>query len=122
MNGVDVTFAGNLVAAPELRYTQNGTAVTNLRVAVNNRKFDRDLGYYVDDDPVFLTVECWDTLAEHCVNSIKDSKQRVIITGKLKMRTYETKEGEKRTVYEVKADDVALSLKFGAAVLEDATA
>lgn len=119
MNGIGVTLVGNLTKDPELRKLPSGDVVLNMRVASNSRKFDRDASYWVDDDPVFLNVECWDDLATNCAQSLVRGS-RVIVTGKLKQREFEDNEGRKNTVYEIRAEDVALSLRFHSIILEDA--
>lgn len=115
MNGdTPVTITGNLVGDPELRFTAAGQAVATFRVASVPRVYDKASGEWRDGDGLFLTVAVWKQQAEHvCESAVKGT--RVVVTGRLKQRTYETKAGEKRTVIEVEAEDVAVSLKFATA-------
>jgi single-strand DNA-binding protein len=109
-----ITIAGNLVDDPELRYTPTGVAVANFRVASTPRIFDKPSGEYKDGDSLFLTCNAWRQMAENCAESLQRG-MRVIVQGRLRQRSYETKEGEKRTVYEVEVDDVGPSLKSASA-------
>ncbi len=103
-----IVFEGNLVADPELRFTPGGKAVANFRIACSEYKKQGD--EWVEGDSTFLTVSCWEKLAENVAESVaKGSK--VTVTGKLVQRSYETNNGEKRTVYEVRADTVSVSLR-----------
>ena len=106
-----ITIAGNLVDEPELRFTPAGQPVARFRIASVPRVFDKATNEWRDGDGLFLTVNIWRQQAEHVCESLNKGT-RVVVTGRLKQRSYETKEGEKRTVYEVEADDVAPSLKF----------
>jgi single-strand DNA-binding protein len=105
-----ITIVGNLVADPELRFTANGQAVANFRIASTPRFKDQQTGEWKDGDGVFLTVNVWRQAAENVAESLTRG-MRVIVQGRLKQRSYETREGEKRTVYEIEADDVGPSLK-----------
>ena len=107
-----ITVVGNLVADPELKYTQNGTAVANFRVASTPRVY-RD-GQWVDGEGMFLTCSLWREAAENAVESLSKG-MRVIVQGRLRQRSYETREGERRTVFEVEVDEVGPSLKFARA-------
>lgn len=109
---VQITVVGNLVADPELKYTQNGTAVANFRVASTPRVY-RD-GQWVDGEGLFLTCSLWREAAENAVESLSKG-MRVIVQGRLRQRSYETREGERRTVFEVEVDEVGPSLKFARA-------
>ncbi|MBC6748400.1 single-stranded DNA-binding protein [Corynebacterium sp. LK19] len=109
---VQITVVGNLVADPELKYTQNGTAVANFRVASTPRVY-RD-GQWVDGEGMFLTCSLWREAAENAVESLSKG-MRVIVQGRLRQRSYETREGERRTVFEVEVDEVGPSLKFARA-------
>lgn len=109
-----ITIVGNLVADPDLKYTPTGKAVANFRVASTPRYMDRNTNEWKDGDSLFLSVNVWGQPAEHVAESLQRG-QRVIVQGRLRQRSYETKEGEKRTVYEVEADDVGMSLKNGSA-------
>jgi single-strand DNA-binding protein len=109
-----ITVVGNLVADPELRYTPNGAAVANFRIASTPRAFDKATNEWRDGDSLFLACNVWRQAAENVAESLTRG-MRVIVTGRLKQRSYETKEGEKRTVYEVEVDDVGPSLKSASA-------
>lgn len=109
---VQITVVGNLVADPELKYTQSGTAVANFRVASTPRVY-RD-GQWVDGEGMFLTCSLWREAAENAVESLSKG-MRVIVQGRLRQRSYETREGERRTVFEVEVDEVGPSLKFARA-------
>ncbi len=106
-----ITITGNLVADPELRYTQSGVAVANFRVASTPRTYDKSQGEWVDAEPLFLTGHVWRDQAENAANELRKG-QRVIVTGNLRQRTYETSEGEKRTVFEIEVDDIGPSMRF----------
>lgn len=106
---VQVTIVGNLVADAELRYTGNGQPVANFRVASTPRYKDQQTGEWKDGEGLFLTCNVWRQQAENVAESLQRG-MRVVVQGRLKQRSYE-KDGQKRTVYEVEADDVAVSLK-----------
>jgi len=105
-----ITIVGNLVDDPELRFTPQGHAVAKFRVASTPRFKDQQSGEWKDGESLFLTVNVWRQAAENCAESLQRG-MRVIVQGRLKQRSYETREGEKRTVYEVEADEVGPSLK-----------
>jgi len=109
-----ITITGNLVADPELRYTPTGQAVTNFRVASTPRFRDQQSGEWRDGDSLFLTCNVWRQAAENVAESLQRG-MRVIVTGRLRQRSYETREGEKRTVYEIEVDDVGPSLRNASA-------
>ena len=109
-----ITIAGNLVDDPELRFTPAGQAVARFRVASTPRFRDNATGEWKDGDSLFLTCNVWRQAAEHVAESLTRG-MRVIVSGRLRQRSYETKEGEKRTVYEVEADDVGPSLRNASA-------
>ena len=109
-----ITVVGNLVADPELRFTPSGQPVATFRVASTPRIMDRQTNEWKDGDSLFLTCNVWRQAAENVAESLQRG-MRVIVTGRLKQRNYETKEGEKRTVYEVEVDDVGPSLKNASA-------
>jgi single-strand DNA-binding protein len=113
MNETQITITGNLVGAPELRYTQTGQPVISCRVALTPRYQDRQ-GQWKDGDTLFLSVTAWRPLAENAAESLAKGS-RVIVTGRLRQRTYETPEGAKRTVHEITADDIAPSLRTATA-------
>ena len=106
----NLTICGNTVNDPELRYTASGQAVASLSVAVNHRKFNKATNEWEDDSTDFYSVSAWQKQAEHVAESLTKG-MRVIVTGQLKSRSYETREGEKRTVWEITADDIGPSLK-----------
>jgi single-strand DNA-binding protein len=105
-----ITIVGNLVEDPNLRFTASGQAVASFRIASTPRFLDRQTNEWKDGDGLFLTVNVWRQMAENCAESLTKGS-RVIVQGRLKQRSYETKEGEKRTVYEIEADDVGPSLR-----------
>lgn len=106
-----ITLVGNLTADPELRFTQSGAAVAGFTVASTPRFYDKDLGEWKDGEALFMRCSIWRQPAEHVVESLVKG-DRVILQGRLKQRSYETNEGEKRTVYEVDVDEIGPSLKF----------
>jgi single-strand DNA-binding protein len=112
------TIVGNLVDDPELRFTSSGIAVANMRVAVTQR-IQQD-GEWRDGDTSFLRVNVWRGQAEHLADSLGKG-DRVMVTGRLRQRTWETPEGEKRSVTEIEADEVGASLKFATAKVERAS-
>ena len=109
-----ITIVGNLVDDPQLRYTPTGNAVANFRVASTPRVRDNASGEWKDGDSLFLTCNVWRQAAENVAESLQRG-MRVIVTGRLKQRNYETKEGEKRTVYEIEVDDGGPSLRNASA-------
>jgi single-strand DNA-binding protein len=116
---VQITICGNLVSDPELRYTPSGQAVANFRIASTPRYKDQQSGEWKDGEGLFLTCNVWRQAAEHAAESLQRG-MRVIVQGRLKQRSYETREGEKRTVYEVEVDDFGPSLKNATAKVEKA--
>ena len=112
------TIVGNLVEDPEVRFTNTGIAVTNLRVAVTQR-IQQD-GEWRDGDTSFFKVNVWRGQAEHLADSLGKG-DRVMVTGRLRQRSWETPEGEKRSVAEIEADEVGASLKFATAKVERAS-
>lgn len=109
-----ITIIGNLVADPELRFTPNGKAVANFRVASTPKKFNKQTQQFEDGQGLFLTVNVWNQQAENVAESLQKG-MRVVVEGVLEQRNFETREGEKRTVYEVRANDVAPSLRYATA-------
>src|SRR6185437_9658336 len=109
-----ITIVGNLVGDPELRYTPTGQAVATFRVASTPRFRDNTTGEWKDGDSLFLSCNVWRQYAENVAESLQRG-MRVIVNGRLKQRSYETKEGEKRTVYEVEVDDVGPALRYATA-------
>lgn len=106
-----VTVVGNLTADPELRFTQSGAAVVSFTVASTPRNFDRQAGGWKDGEPLFLRCTAWRQLAENVAESLVRGS-RVIVTGRLQQRSFETREGEKRTVVELQVDEVGPSLRY----------
>jgi single-strand DNA-binding protein len=109
-----ITVVGNLTADPELRYTQNGLAVANFTIASTPRNFDRATNDWKDGEALFLRASVWREFAEHVAGSLTKGS-RVIATGRLKQRSYETKEGEKRTSIELEVDEIGPSLRYATA-------
>jgi single-strand DNA-binding protein len=109
-----ITIAGNLVDDPQLRYTPTGQAVANFRVASTPRFRDNATGEWKDGDSLFLSCNVWRQAAENVAESLQRG-MRVIVQGRLRQRSYETKEGEKRTVYEIEVDEVGPSLRNASA-------
>jgi single-strand DNA-binding protein len=115
-----ITIAGNLVDDPELRFTPSGQPVANFRVASTPRYRDNASGEWKDGDSLFLTCNVWRQAAENVAESLQRG-MRVIVSGRLRQRSYETKEGDRRTVYEVEVDDVGPSLRNASAKVNRAT-
>lgn len=109
-----ITVVGNLTADPELRYTNNGLAVANFTVASTPRVFDRQSGEWKDGEALFLRASVWREFAEHVASSLQKGS-RVIVQGRLKQRSYETKEGEKRTSIELEVEEIGPSLRYATA-------
>jgi len=109
-----ITVVGNLVDDPELRFTPSGAAVANFRIASTPRTFDRQSNEWKDGDALFLTCSVWRQAAENVAESLQKG-MRVVVQGNLRSRQYETREGEKRTVFEIQVDEVGPSLKYATA-------
>ena len=109
-----ITIVGNLVDDPELRFTPSGAAVAKFRIASTPRFLDKQTNEWKDGESLFLTCNVWRQAAENVAESLQRG-MRVIVQGRLKQRSYETKEGEKRTVYEIEVDEVGPSLKTATA-------
>ncbi|NKY36375.1 single-stranded DNA-binding protein [Nocardia speluncae] len=109
-----ITVIGNLTADPELRFTPAGAAVANFTVASTPRIFDRNTNEWKDGEALFLRCNIWRDAAENVAESLTRGS-RVIVSGRLKQRSYETREGEKRTVVELEVDEVGPSLKYATA-------
>jgi single-strand DNA-binding protein len=116
----NITLVGNLVDDPELRFTPSGQAVAKFRVASTPRTFDRQTNEWRDGESLFLTCSVWRQAAENVAESLTRG-MRVIVQGRLKQRSYETKEGEKRTVFEVEVDEVGPSLRNASAKVTKAS-
>ncbi|MEU9065476.1 single-stranded DNA-binding protein [Streptomyces sp. NPDC048306] len=115
-----ITVVGNLVDDPELRFTPSGAAVAKFRIASTPRTFDRETNQWKDGDALYLTCSVWRQAAEHVSESLARGL-RVIVQGRLKQRSYEDREGVKRTVYELDVDEVGPSLTFATAKVTKAT-
>ncbi len=109
-----ITVVGNLVDDPELRFTPSGAAVANFRIASTPRTFDKQTNEWKDGEGLFLSCAIWRQAAENVAESLQKG-MRVVVQGRLKQRSYETREGEKRTVYEIDVDEVGPSLKYATA-------
>jgi single-strand DNA-binding protein len=106
-----LNIVGNLTADPELRYTQAGVAVANMTIAATPRTFDSESKEWKDGEALFMQATAWKELAEHVAASLTKGA-RVIASGRLKQRSYETKEGQKRTVLELELDEIGPSLRY----------
>lgn len=111
-----ITVVGNLTSDPELRFTPNGAAVSNFTVASTPRIFDRQRNEFIDGETLFLRCNAWRELGENSAESLQRGT-RVVVQGRLKSRSFETKEGEKRTVMELDVDEVGPSLRRATAVV-----
>ena len=116
----NITLVGNLVDDPELRFTPSGQAVAKFRVASTPRFLDKQTNEWKDGESLFLTCNVWRQAAENVAESLQRG-MRVIVQGRLKQRSYETKEGEKRTVFEVEVDEVGPSLRNASAKVTKAS-
>ena len=109
-----ITIIGNLTADPELRFTSSGAAVASFTVASTPRTFDRQTGEWKDGDAMFLSCAVWRQAAENVAESLQKG-MRVIVQGRLKSRSYETREGEKRTVFEIDVEEIGPALRYATA-------
>ena len=109
-----ITLVGNLTADPELRFTPSGAPVANFTVASTPRTFDRATSEWKDGDAMFINCSVWRQAAENAAETLTKG-MRVIVQGNLKSRTYETREGEKRTVFEIDVDEVGPALRYATA-------
>lgn len=114
-----VTIVGNAVVDPDLRFTPSGAAVAKFRIASTPRTFDRQTNEWKDGESLFLTVNCWRQLGENVAATVQRG-MRVVVQGRLSQRSYD-KDGEKRTVYEIEADEVAPSLRNATATVAKTT-
>ena len=112
-----ITIIGNLTDAPELRFTPSGSAVANFTIASTPRTFDRQSNEWKDGETLFLRASIWREAAENVAESLTKG-MRVIVQGRLKSRTYDTKEGEKRTVMELEVDEIGPSLRYANAKVQ----
>jgi single-strand DNA-binding protein len=115
-----ITIVGNLVDDPDLRFTPSGAAVANFRIASTPRTFDRQANEWKDGETLFLSCAVWRQAAENVAESLQRG-MRVIVQGRLKSRSYETREGEKRTVFEIDVDEVGPSLRSATAKVTKAS-
>jgi single-strand DNA-binding protein len=115
-----LTVVGNLTADPELRFTPSGAAVANFTVASTPRIFDRQSNEWKDGDALFMRCSIWREAAENVAESLTRGS-RVIVQGRLKQRSYETREGEKRTVVELEVDEIGPSLRYATAKVNKAS-
>lgn len=109
-----ITVVGNLTADPELRYTQNGLAVANFTIASTPRTFDRATNDWKDGEALFLRASCWREFAEHVAGSLTKG-MRVVATGRLRQRSYDDRDGNKRTAIELEVDEIGPSLRYATA-------
>ncbi|HEX3784417.1 MAG TPA: single-stranded DNA-binding protein [Pseudonocardiaceae bacterium] len=114
-----ITVVGNLTADPELRFTPSGAAVANFTVASTPRTFDRQSGEWKDGEALFLRCNIWRQAAENVAESLTRG-MRVVVQGRLRQRSFDTKEGEKRTVIEMEVDEVGPSLRYATAKVNKA--
>jgi single-strand DNA-binding protein len=115
-----ITVVGNLTADPELRFTPSGAAVANFTVASTPRTFDRQSNDWKDGEALFMRCNIWRDAAENVAESLTKGS-RVIVSGRLKQRSYETREGEKRTVVELEVDEIGPSLRYATAKVNRAS-
>ena len=119
-NDTQITIVGNLVEDPSLRFTPSGAAVANFTVASTPRTFNKASNEWEDGNTLFLPCSIWRDAAEHCAESLTKGT-RVIVQGRLQQRSYDDREGNKRTVFEVDVDEVGPSLRYATAVVTRAT-
>jgi single-strand DNA-binding protein len=112
-----ITVVGNLTADPSLTFTQSGAAVANFTVASTPSHFDKQSGKWVDDPALFMRCNVWRQVAENVAESLTRGA-RVVVTGRLRQRSFETKEGEKRTVVELEVDEIGPSLRYATAKVQ----
>ena len=110
----NITVVGNIVADPELRFTPAGAAVANFRVASTPRRYNSQTNQWEDGEAMFLTCTVWRQAAENVAETLSKG-MRVIVTGRLKQRSFQTREGENRTVFEIDVDEVGPSLRYATA-------
>ena len=115
MNDVQITICGNTTAPAEIRFTSSGAPVASFTVAHTPRTFDRAANEWKDGETMFLTCSAWRQMAENVAETLSTKGMRVIVQGRLKSRSYETREGEKRTVFEIDVEEVGPSLAWATA-------
>ena len=113
---INITVVGNLTDAPEVRFTNNGNAVANFTVASSTRYMDKTTNEWKDGDTTYMRCSIWRQYAENVTESLTKGT-RVIVTGRLKQRSYETQDGQKRTVMELEADEVGPALRYATATV-----
>ena len=116
-NETPITLIGNLTADPELRFTPSGAPVANFTVASTPRTFDRQTGEWKDGDAMFINCSVWRQAAENAAETLTKG-MRVIVQGRLRSRSYETREGERRTVFEIEVDEIGPSLRYASAKVQ----
>ena len=109
-----VTIVGTLTRDPEMRFTPNGVAMVSLGIAVNRRRLNRDTNTWEDVDTSFFNATCWRDLAENVSESLRKGT-RVVITGRLQQRSWETQEGDRRSIVEIQVDEIGPSLRWATA-------
>lgn len=109
-----MTVVGNLTAAPDVKFTPSGAAVANFTVASTPRKFDKQSGQWEDQEALFMRCSCWRQMAENVAETLSRG-QRVVVHGRLRQRSYQNHEGQKRTVIELDVDDIGPSLRYATA-------
>lgn len=114
MTDTHLTIVGNLTADPELRFTQNGAAVVNFTVASTPRMYDKQAQQWVDGEALFMRCSAWREQAEHAAETLAKG-MRVVVVGKLKARSYQDRDGNQRTAWELEADEIAPSLRYATA-------
>ncbi len=119
-NETITTVVGNLTADPELRFTPSGAAVANFTVASTPRTFDRQSGEWKDGDALFMRCTIWRDAAEHVAESLTCG-DRVVVQGRLRQRSFETRDGDKRTVVELEVDEIGPSLRYATAKVTKAS-
>ena len=112
-----ITIVGNLVEDPELKFTSSGIAVAKCRVASTPRSFDKTANEWKDGEPLFMACTIWRQPGENVAESLKRG-DRVVVTGRLRQRSYETQQGEKRTVVELEVDEIGPSLRYATAKVQ----
>lgn len=110
-----ITAVGNTTAPAELRFTPSGSAVANFTIASTPRTFDKQANEWKDGETLFLRCGAWREMAENVAETLQEKGMRIVVQGRLKSRSYETKEGEKRTVMELEVDEIGPSLKYASA-------
>ena len=117
INGVNVTIVGNVTRDPELRFTNSGMAVANFGVATNFRKMNRQTNEWDEEEPTFYDVSCFYEFAENVAESLTKGT-RVVVTGRLRQRSWEGNDGAKRSTLEILADEIGPSLRFATAAVQ----